>query len=113
QLDAFTNSVFGVGYLNEFTFPDQNGNPVSVPYDPRYPNDSYFLHTHARDKQYAVFGEGTYALTDSLKVTAGVRFSRTEFSFDSETGGPGCPLSPTIALPLLTIGRIVGPPPEP
>jgi outer membrane receptor protein involved in Fe transport len=88
QLDAFTNSVFGVGYLNEFTFPDQNGNPVSVPYDPRYPNDSYFLHTHARDKQYAVFGEGTYALTDSLKVTAGVRFSRTEFSFDSETGGP-------------------------
>jgi outer membrane receptor protein involved in Fe transport len=88
QLDAFTNSVFGVGYLDEFTFTDDDGNTVPVPYDPRYPNDSYFLHTHARDKQYAVFGEATYAITDSLKVTGGIRFSRTEFSFDSETGGP-------------------------
>jgi outer membrane receptor protein involved in Fe transport len=90
QLDAFTNSVFGVGYLDEFTFEDpvDSGNFTSVPYDPRYPNDSYFLHTHARDKQYALFGEATYAIFDSLKVTAGVRFSRTEFSFDSETGGP-------------------------
>ncbi|MBS0419189.1 MAG: TonB-dependent receptor [Proteobacteria bacterium] len=88
QLEAFSQSVFGVGYLDEFTFTDTDGNTVSVPYDPRYPNDSYFLHTHARDKQYAAFGEATYALTDSLKVTAGIRFSRTEFSFDSETGGP-------------------------
>lgn len=88
QLDAFTNSVFGVGYLDEFTFTDADGNTVPVPYDPRYPNDSYFLHTHARDKQYAVFGEATYSITDSLKVTGGVRFSRTEFQFDSETGGP-------------------------
>ena len=84
QLEAFTQTVFGVGYLDEFT--DVDGNPV--PYDPRYPNDSYFLHTHARDKQYALFGEATYSITDALKVTAGVRFSRTEFSFDSETGGP-------------------------
>jgi iron complex outermembrane recepter protein len=84
QLEAFSQSVFGVGYLDEFT--DEDGN--SVPFDPRYPNDSYFLHTHARDKQYALFGEATYAITDRLKVTAGVRFSRTEFTFDSETGGP-------------------------
>jgi iron complex outermembrane recepter protein len=90
QLDAFTNSVFGAGYLDEFSFEDPvgSGNFTPVPYDPRYPNDSYFLHTHARDKQYAVFGEATYAITDSLKVTGGVRFSRTEFGFDSETGGP-------------------------
>jgi len=90
QLEAFSQSIFGVGYLDEFSFEDPvgSGNFTSVPFDPRYPNDSYFLQTHARDKQYAVFGEGTYAITDSLKVTAGVRFSRTEFSFDSETGGP-------------------------
>ena len=88
QLEAFTQSVFGVGYLDEFTYTDDAGNVNSVPFDPRYPNDSYFLHTHARDKQYALFGEATYGITDALKVTAGVRFSRTEFTFDSETGGP-------------------------
>jgi outer membrane receptor protein involved in Fe transport len=90
QLEAFTQSVFGLGYLDVFSFEDPvgSGNFTSVPFDPRYPNDSYFLHTHARDKQYALFGEATYAITDALKVTAGVRFSRTEFTFDSETGGP-------------------------
>ncbi len=90
QLEAFSQSVFGVGYLDEFSFEDPvgSGNFTSVPFDPRYPNDSYFLHTHARDKQYALFGEATYAITDALKVTAGVRLSRTEFTFDSETGGP-------------------------
>jgi len=79
-----------VPYTGEFTYEDPPGSGNFVPalIDPRYPNDSYFLHTHARDKQYALFGEGTYAITDQLKVTAGARFSRTEFTFDSETGGP-------------------------
>jgi iron complex outermembrane recepter protein len=88
QLEAFTETVFGAPYTDIFSYVDNNGNTIPVPYDPRYPNDSYFLHTHARDKQYAVFGEATYALTDALKVTAGVRFARSEFAFDSETGGP-------------------------
>jgi iron complex outermembrane receptor protein len=90
QLEAFSEALFGVPYTDEFSFEDPvgSGNFVSAPIDPRYPDDSYFLHTHARDKQYAVFGEGTYAISDQLKVTLGARFSRTEFSFDSETGGP-------------------------
>ncbi len=90
MLDAFTQTVFGVPYTDEFSFenPVGSGNFTPVPFDPRYPNDSYFLATHARDKQYALFGEGTYSLTDSLKLTIGVRYSRTEFAFDSETGGP-------------------------
>jgi iron complex outermembrane receptor protein len=90
QLEAFSEALFGVPYSDEFSYEDPvgSGNFVPAPIDPRYPDDSYFLHTHARDKQYAVFGEGTYALTDQLKVTLGARFSRTEFSFDSETGGP-------------------------
>lgn len=90
MLEAFSEGLFGVPYTDEFSFenPVGSGNFVPAPIDPRYPNDSYFLHTHARDKQYAVFGEATYSVTDKLKVTAGVRFSRTEFSFDSETGGP-------------------------
>ena len=34
---------------------------IRVPYDPRYPHDSYFLQTKAKDQQFAVFGEGTYS----------------------------------------------------
>ena len=74
----------GVPYTALFT--DPNGNPV--PYDPRFPNDSYFLQTHSEDKQLAVFGEGTFSFTDQLKATVGLRESRTEFSFNTLTGGP-------------------------
>jgi iron complex outermembrane receptor protein len=89
MLNTFTETVFGLGYTDVFNYTDPNtGNVVPVPYDPNYPNDSYFLNTHARDKQYAWFGEGTYAITDYLKATVGLRYSRTEFAFDTETGGP-------------------------
>ena len=88
MLDQFTQTVFGMPYTDVFSYDDGTGNFIGVPYDPNYPNDSYFLHTHARDKQYAWFGEGTYGITDTLKATVGVRYSRTEFSFDTVTGGP-------------------------
>lgn len=88
QLEAFSEAIFGVPYTDIYSYDDGTGNFIPVPFDPRYPTDSYFLSTHARDKQYAAFGEATYAVTDQLKVTLGARFSRTEFSFDSETGGP-------------------------
>ena len=53
-----------------------------------FAGDSYFLRTASRDKQIAWFAEGTYHLSDQWKITAGVRFSKTEFSFDTLTGGP-------------------------
>ena len=59
-----------------------------VGYDPAFPNDSYFLQTHAKDEQYALFGELTYALTDQLHLTAGARLSKNKYSFDTFTGGP-------------------------
>jgi len=59
-----------------------------VGYDPAYPTDSYFLQTHAKDEQYALFGELTYGLTEQLKLTAGARFSKNKYSFDTFTGGP-------------------------
>lgn len=65
-----------------------------VPYDSRFPQDSYFLQTHAKDTQIAWFGEGTYALTDQWKVTAGARYSKTKFTFDTLTGGPELYLLP-------------------
>jgi outer membrane receptor protein involved in Fe transport len=83
-LNELTEAVAGVPYTALFT--DPNGNPVQ--YDPRFPNDSYFLQTYSEDKQFAVFGEGTFSFTDQLKATVGLRESRTEFSFNTLTGGP-------------------------
>jgi len=69
--------VFGVGYV------------------PGFPDDSYFLQTHAKDEQYAAFGELTYGLTEKLKLTAGARLSKNEYSFDTYTGGPQLYAPPT------------------
>jgi outer membrane receptor protein involved in Fe transport len=78
MLNNLTEAVLGQNYRTVFT----------VPYDPRFPNDSYFLQTFSQDKQYALFGEGTYSFTDQFKTTVGVRYSKTEFSFNTLTGGP-------------------------
>ena len=76
-------------------FYDQYYNPLGyqtpgVGVNPRGidPFDSYYLMGHARDEQEALFAEGTYSITDSLKATVGLRESHTEFSLDSVTGGP-------------------------
>ncbi len=84
QLNDLSEALTGGPYTNIFT--DNNGNPVT--YDPNFPNDSYFLQTFSEDKQIALFGEGTYAFTDQWKLTLGARFSRTEFQFNTLTGGP-------------------------
>jgi iron complex outermembrane recepter protein len=89
QLNALTMAVLGVPYTQVFCYTDPaTGNCVPVPYDPQFPNDSYFLQLHSKDKQYAVFGEGTYGLTDRVKLTVGARFSRSQYSVDTLTGGP-------------------------
>jgi outer membrane receptor protein involved in Fe transport len=71
---------------------DPNGNPVT--YDPRFPVDSYFLQTFSKDQQAALFGEATYNFTDQYKATMGARYSRTQFSFNTLTGGPTLFLEP-------------------
>ena len=50
--------------------------------------DSYLLHTDAKDTQYAIYGEGTYAFDEQWKLTLGARFSRTKFTNDTLTAGP-------------------------
>jgi iron complex outermembrane recepter protein len=84
MLNELTLALTGLPYTDIFT--DQNGNPL--PYDPAYPNDSYFLKTDAKDQQYAVFGEVNYAVFEWFKITGGVRFSKNKYSFDTLTGGP-------------------------
>jgi len=89
MLDQLTMTVLGVPYTQVFCYIDPNtGNCVPVPYDARFPNDSYFLKTDSKDEQVAVFGELTYGLTERFKATAGARYSRTKYTFDTLTGGP-------------------------
>jgi iron complex outermembrane recepter protein len=88
MLNAFTESVFGVPYTDVFSYTDDAGDTIPVPYDPAFPTDSYFLQTHATDKQYAWYGEGTFAFTDTLKATVGLRESHSSFTLSSVTGGP-------------------------
>jgi iron complex outermembrane receptor protein len=88
-LNELSTAATGQPYTN-FFFND-NG---PVVYDSRFPNDSYFLNTNAKDQQVALFGEGTYSFTDQFKLTAGVRFSRTKFENHTLTGGPQLFLDP-------------------
>src|ERR1700688_3150581 len=83
-LNELTLATTGQNYTDIFT--DANGNPV--PYDPTYPQDSYFLLTNAKHQQAAVFGEGTYSFTDQYQLTVGARYSQSKYSFTSLTGGP-------------------------
>ena len=90
MLNQFWEDVAGVPYTDVFT--DLDGNPV--PYVAGFPNDSYFLNIHAQDQQLAGFGEATYAITDTLKATVGLRESATKYSFNTLTGGPQLFLAP-------------------
>jgi len=88
MLNDLTMTVLGLPYLQVFCYLDANGNCIGVPFDPNYPEDSYFLRTSSKDTQLAGFGEVTYALTEQLKLTVGARYSHMKYSFDTLTGGP-------------------------
>jgi iron complex outermembrane recepter protein len=47
----------------------------------------YQSHNPYHIKQYAIFGEGTYAFTESLKLTAGVRLYKFDSHANEETAG--------------------------
>ncbi|HEY2684461.1 MAG TPA: TonB-dependent receptor [Steroidobacteraceae bacterium] len=88
MLNALSVGLTGATYDNWFGYTDNAGNYIPTLFDPHYPQDSYFLHTRAKDQQIAAFGEGTYSFTDQFKLTLGARMSWTQFSNDSLTGGP-------------------------
>ena len=48
----------------------------------------YAGNTNTVFKEYAVFGEGTYAITPALKATLGMRVSRSSIDLDRYTEGP-------------------------
>jgi iron complex outermembrane recepter protein len=98
-LNELTTVYYGTTYDQVFCNFDAVANACTTPYtpvlyDPRFPNDSYFLQTAAQDKQYAWYGEVTYAFTQQWKLTLGARESRMRYSFNTLTGGPQLFLTP-------------------
>ncbi len=82
QLPTLVPLLFG-GTWQDFS-TDADGNF----YDLLANGDSYINHTVGKDWQLAVFADATWAITDKLKVSAGIRFASTKFSFDNFADGP-------------------------
>jgi len=98
-LNELTQAYLGVDYTDVFCNFDAAAGVCTDPYtpvlyDPRFPNDSYFLQTAAKDTQYAWYGQATYAFTKQWHLTLGARESRMRYSFDTLTGGPQLFLTP-------------------
>ena len=49
--------------------------------------DDYINDTRAHDRQVALFADASFAITDELKVTAGVRYAWTHFDFHNLNDG--------------------------
>ena len=81
--DAFFNQELG---MNIATFFGTPLNPDGSSYLPM--GDSYFNRLVSHDRQIAGFGEANFKLTDTLKLTAGVRVSKTTYNIESLSGGP-------------------------
>lgn len=81
-------------YINEYRSDDDDFLQEAVSEDaawndPRVANLAYAELSSITRELYAVFAQGTYALTDGLKLTAGVRYNHDKSSgtYDSMSGG--------------------------
>ncbi|HVC02600.1 MAG TPA: TonB-dependent receptor [Steroidobacteraceae bacterium] len=98
-LNELTQAYVGSDYGSVFCVFDATTGACATPYqpvlyDPRFPNDSYFLQTSAKDTQIAWYGEATYSFTNQWKLTLGARESHTQYTFNTLTGGPQLYLPP-------------------
>jgi outer membrane receptor protein involved in Fe transport len=50
--------------------------------------DAYYNRNTGNDRQLAAFGEATYAVTDKLKATVGLRYSKVDARHDNFANGP-------------------------
>ncbi|MDP9065212.1 MAG: TonB-dependent receptor [Pseudomonadota bacterium] len=83
MIDTFFNQLLGVPIAAFFGAPQNPDGSSVLPM-----GDSYFDRLESRDRQVAGFGEVNYNVTDTLKLTGGVRVSKTDYSIQSLTGGP-------------------------
>jgi iron complex outermembrane receptor protein len=81
--DALFNQLFGYPIAVFFNTPLNPDGTSVLPM-----GDSYFNELVSYDRQIAGFGELNFNLTDTLKLTAGVRVSKDSFTIESLSGGP-------------------------
>ena len=81
--DDFFNFFLGMPIAEFFGSPLNPDGTSLLPM-----GDSYFNRLTSHDRQIAGFGELTVGLTDTLKLTAGLRISKTTFSIQSLSDGP-------------------------
>jgi outer membrane receptor protein involved in Fe transport len=89
MVDTFFNYVYGNTIAGVY---GTDTNPDGSSYLPR--GDSYLNQLTGHDRQLAAYGEAVWALTDKLKLTTGLRYSKTDFDFNAyndgpQNGGPG------------------------
>jgi outer membrane receptor protein involved in Fe transport len=83
--DALFNQLFS-STIAAFFETNPVLNPDGSSYLPM--GDSYFNRLLEYDRQIAGFGEVNFKVTDTLKLTAGVRISKDSYSIESLSGGP-------------------------
>jgi len=94
QIDNFFNYLYGVPATANFSYLDPTGNTI-VPYAcngngtyTAIPNcDIYYNANTTYDRQTALYGEVSFALTDRLRLTLGERASRTTFDIRNYQDG--------------------------
>jgi iron complex outermembrane recepter protein len=99
DLNELTEAYLGEPYTDVFCNFDATLDACTTPYqpityDPRFPNDSYFLQTYSKDTQVAWYGQATYAFTKQWQLTLGARESRMQYTFNTLTGGQQLFLTP-------------------
>lgn len=83
--DLLDNLNFGLGLAGEppaASVTDVLGFPL---YQGKYSN---FVQTHYKDVQKSVFAQGDFKLLPRLKLTAGVRYTSADLTYDSFYAGP-------------------------
>jgi iron complex outermembrane receptor protein len=81
--DAFFGQIFGTTIADFFGAPL---NPDGTSYLPM--GDSYLNRLVSHDRQIAGFGEVNFKITDTVKLTAGLRVSKVKYSIQSLSDGP-------------------------
>jgi iron complex outermembrane receptor protein len=94
QIDPFFTYLYGVPATSLFTFTQPDGTvvaPYSCPTNVNYTSipacDIYYNNNTTFDRQIAGYGELSYALTDTWRLTLGERIARTSFSLNHFADG--------------------------
>jgi outer membrane receptor protein involved in Fe transport len=90
QLPALTQYLWGDPIANTCLSPDPAAHVaiLDVWCEGLLPNgDDYINHTQGHERQLAGFANATYAVTDAIKLQAGLRAAKTHFDFTNFSDG--------------------------